>query len=158
MSNPYGASAQTYRIQSVMTASAAQRVAMLYDRAITWLQEAKAAIERGDVKARHDANNHAGEIIVHLQATLDLEKGGEIAANLSRLYRFMLNRMIQIDLRNDAKAADDVIGLLRPLSEAWHALDAQIVAEAGASGRASGQQGYGQNAAAGAYSRVSATA
>ncbi|MEN2979446.1 flagellar export chaperone FliS [Tistrella bauzanensis] len=157
MNNPYGASAQTYRIQSVMTASPAQRVAMLYDRAITWLLEAKAAIERGDVRARHTANDRAGEIINHLRATLDMNRGAEIAANLDRLYRFMLTRMIQIDLRNDAKAADDVIGLLRPLAEAWHALDAQMVAEAGAAGRTAGQQSYGQGNATG-QNRITATA
>jgi len=113
-------SARTYQTQQVMTASPAQLVAMLYDRAILSLREAVRAIEAGDIQARFNANKRACEIITHLWTTLDIERGGEIAANLSRLYSFMLSRLAFVDVRNDPEPALEAIALLEPLRESWN--------------------------------------
>jgi flagellar protein FliS len=113
-------SARTYQTQQVMTASPAQLVAMLYDKAILSLREAVRAIEAGDIQARFNANKRAGDIITHLFTTLDVERGGEIAANLSRLYTFMLSRLTFVDVRNDPEPAREVIALLEPLRESWN--------------------------------------
>ncbi|MDI5818780.1 flagellar protein FliS, partial [Salmonella enterica subsp. enterica serovar Kentucky] len=40
------------------------------------------------------------------------EKGGEIATNLSELYDYMIRRLLQANLRNDAQAIEEVEGLL----------------------------------------------
>jgi flagellar protein FliS len=105
-----------------MTASPAKLVAMLYEKAILSLKEAVRAIEAGDVQARFNANQRAGEIITHLWTTLDRERGGEIADNLSRLYAFMTGRLTYVDVRNDPEPAREVIALLEPLRESWDAL------------------------------------
>jgi flagellar protein FliS len=114
------ASARTYQTQQVMTASPAKLVAMLYDKAILSLREAIRAIENGDIQTRFNANKRAGDIISHLWTTLDVERGGEIAANLSRLYSFMLSRLTFVDVRNDPEPAREVIALLEPLRDSWH--------------------------------------
>jgi len=111
-----------YRTQQVMTASPAQLVYMLYDRTISSLKEAIAAIEAGDIETRWRANNRAIEIINHLWSTLDLKSGGEIARNLDRLYPFMTMRLVQVDLRNNPVPAREVIALLEPLRDAWREL------------------------------------
>lgn len=111
-----------YRTQQVMTASPAQLVFMLYDRAIGSLREAVAAIEAGDIEGRWRANNRAIEIINHLWSTLDLESGGEIARNLDRLFPFMTMRLAQVDIRNNPVPAREVIKLLEPLRDAWREL------------------------------------
>jgi flagellar protein FliS len=103
-----------------MTASPAKLVAMLYDKAILSLRETIHAIEKGDIQARFNANKRAGDIITHLWTTLDIERGGEIAANLSRLYSFMLSRLTFVDVRNDPEPAREVIALLEPLRESWN--------------------------------------
>ena len=113
---------KTYGTQQVMTASPAELVALLYDKAIVSLREAIQAIEKGAVNERWTANNKATEIITHLMNTLDYEAGGEIAQNLQQLYRFMLDRLFEVDMRNDADAARGVIGLLEPLRDSWREL------------------------------------
>jgi len=105
-----------------MTASPAMLVAMLLDKAIAALNEASAAIDRGDIAGRHNANRKAIDIVAHLWGTLDLDRGGEIAANLDRLYAFMMRRLGDIDIKNEAQAAHDVIKLLDPLRKSWHEL------------------------------------
>ena len=113
---------QNYQTQQIMTASPAGLVVLLYDKAISRLNEAVGAIERGDIEARHTTNRKAIDIIAHLWSTLDLEQGGEIAGNLNRIYSFMMERLADVDSKNDPQAARDVIALLDPLRRSWRQL------------------------------------
>ncbi len=111
-----------YQTQQIMTASPAMLVFMLFDKAISSLNLAIRAIEEDDIEGRWRANNRAMEIVSHLQMTLNMELGGEVAENLDRLYGFMLNRLPRVDMKNDPKPAEDVIKLLAPLRESWREL------------------------------------
>ncbi len=132
---------QSYGTQQVMTSSPSKLIALLYDKAIVSLKEAVQAIEDGQIERRWKANTKAIEIITHLANTLDHEGGGEIASNLDRLYEFMLQRLLNVDLKNDAQAATEVIKLLQPLRDSWHQLAHEPAAQearAGASAPAAG--------------------
>jgi flagellar protein FliS len=111
-----------YQTQQIMTASSAMLVFMLFDKAISSLNAAVRAIAANDVQERWRANNRAMEVIFHLQMTLNMELGGEVAENLDRLYGFMLNRLPRVDMKNDPKPAEEVIELLEPLRESWREL------------------------------------
>ena len=111
-----------YLTQQIMSASPAKLVAMLHDKAITSLQEAVAAIEESDVQARHNANRKAIDVIAHLWSTLDLEQGGEIAANLGRIYDYMIRRLADVDFKQDPEAAREIIALLGSLRKSWYEL------------------------------------
>ncbi len=113
---------QNYQTQQIMTASPAGLVVLLYDKAMSLLNETAAAIERGDIEARHTSNRKAIDIIAHLWSTLDLEQGGEIAGNLNKIYSFMMERLADVDSKNDPQAARDVIALLDPLRKSWRQL------------------------------------
>ena len=125
--------ATAYQNQQIMTASPAMLVTLLYERAIRALSEAVRAAEQGDIQGRFNHTQRAGDIITHLWSTLDETRGGEIATNLGELYRFMLRRLGDLNVRNDLQAARDVIGLLEPLAESWR----QIAAQGGPAGAAS---------------------
>ena len=114
--------AHTYRQQQVNTASPAKMVYMLYDKTLSRLQEAQNAIERKDIQGRCNANCSAQELIAHLSNTLDMDQGGEISANLERLYTHCLVRLMDVDRHNDTTAAQEVIDLLTPLRDSWAAL------------------------------------
>lgn len=114
--------ARNYQTQALMTASPAELVAMLFERAIHLLRETERAIEEGRIEARHNANTKAMEIIHHLDMTLDREQGGEIAERLAALYSFVLRRLADVDRLNDADIPRDMIGLLEPLRESWRTL------------------------------------
>ena len=114
--------ARNYQTQALMTASPAELVAMLFERAIHLLRETERAIEEGRIEARHNANTKAMEIIHHLDMTLDREQGGEIAERLAALYGFVLRRLADVDRLNDADIPRDMIGLLEPLRESWRTL------------------------------------
>ena len=119
-----------YLVQQIMSASPARRVAMLYDRAISLLNEAVEAIEAGDIERRWRCNAKATEVVCQLWEALDMDQGSDIAANLGQLYEFIVRRMTDIDIGNDAQAAREVIGLLEPLRRSWHELATTQAAEA----------------------------
>jgi flagellar protein FliS len=114
-----------YLTQQVMTASPAKLVSMLYDKVVISLKEAIAAIEAGEIETRWRANARATEILSHMWATLDVDKGGEIARNLDQLFSYMLSRLPEVDLRNDPAPAREVIELIGPLRDSWRELAKQ---------------------------------
>lgn len=117
--------AQAYRLQRILTSSPAMRVALLYDEATRCLNEVVNAVDRKDVKGRWAANNRAQMIIEYLRGTLNMEQGGEIAANLDRIYGYILGTLHLVDVNNDAKPAKDAIRLLDPLRNSWTTLARQ---------------------------------
>lgn len=58
-----------------------------------------------------------------LKASLNVEAGGELAANLFALYEYLGYRLIQANLNNDAAALDEVNGRLTELREAWEGME-----------------------------------
>lgn len=110
---------ETYGTQQVMTGNPATLVALLYDKAVMSLRTAIEAIRENEIEKRWKANNKAVEIIKHLMMTLDAEKGGEIASNLEAVYGYILRRLLDVDMKNDARAAEEVIQLLEPLRASW---------------------------------------
>jgi flagellar protein FliS len=113
---------QNYGPEQVMAADPVTLVAMLYDKAVLSLKAAVQAIHKDEIEVRWKNSHRAREIINHLFMTLDLEKGGEIASNLEALYAYMLQRLLDVDVKNDARAAEEVIELLEPLRASWSEL------------------------------------
>jgi flagellar protein FliS len=113
---------QNYGPEQVMAADPVTLVAMLYDKAVLSLKAAVQAIHKDKIEVRWKNSHRAREIINHLFMTLDLEKGGEIASNLEALYAYMLQRLLDVDVKNDARAAEEVIELLEPLRASWSEL------------------------------------
>src|SRR4030095_13745197 len=69
-----------YRRTEAQSASPLQLVVMLYDGALQFLNEARAAQARGDMRARGAALRRVTAIVAECQSTLDLESGGGVAA------------------------------------------------------------------------------
>ena len=113
---------QTCQTEHVMTSDPATLVAMLYDKAVSCLKAAVQAIHSNEIETCWKNNHRAQEIINHLFLTLDLEKGGEVASNLEALYGYMLLRLPDVDVNNDARVAEEVIELLEPLRASWSEL------------------------------------
>lgn len=115
--NPQGM-AQQYLKQKIEQAGPIEQVLMLYDGAMKFLLQAKAAIERGDIEARCNANRRAMEIVAYLIDMVNPETGGEAAKKLFGIYSSMLRRMLQIDFANDARVCDELVAHIRSLRTA----------------------------------------
>ena len=127
MSIPHTGGAQAYRRIQAESRSPVDLVLMLYDGALRFTGEARRAMARNDVPARAAAVDRVLAIIAELQNTLDVDRGGPIAAELDRLYTYMNTRLLDVTVRQDAAPLDDVQKVLTTLRDGW----AQI-AETGA--------------------------
>jgi flagellar protein FliS len=90
------------------------------------------ATGRGEIAEKGAQISWAYSIIAGLRESLDGAQGGEIAANLDRLYDYMGRRLIEANRTNAPELLDEVSELLRPLKTAWDALpeDARSAAPA----------------------------
>ena len=120
--NGYGAYNQAYKKAAVSTVDQGKLIVMLYDGAIKFLNQAIEKMESGENYEAHTNLVRAKTIIAELLASLNMEKGGEIASNLQRLYTFMFNQLIDANLEKDATRVDHVVRLLKELRESWKAV------------------------------------
>jgi flagellar protein FliS len=105
---------------SVQTADPHTLVGLLYDALLQSIAEARGAMARGDTLAKGAALGKAVRILEEgLKAGLNLRDGGEIAANLRQLYAYSTLRLTQANLRNDAKALEEVSQLIEPIAQSW---------------------------------------
>ena len=113
------ASPAAYKQQSIMTAPPERLVVMLYDGAIRFFFQAAAAM-REQARATAKERMDRGEAIIdHLIATLDMERGGQIAANLEGIYVFCKRLLREARAEQDADKVDAVRGYLAELRESW---------------------------------------
>ena len=102
----------TYRQQSVLTASPGQLVVMLYDGALRFLGQAATAMRADDHLAADAKLRRAEAIVDELHMTLDKERGGEIASRLEGIYVFCKRQLIEARIERDAGRIEKVSELL----------------------------------------------
>lgn len=117
--NPYGGYQNAYRKAAVGTMDQNKLIVMLYDGAIRHLKQALMNMQDGNIEKIHNSLVKSKNIISELMASLDLERGGEIAKNLQSLYTFMFGQLIEANVQKDPKPVENVLGLLMQLRDAW---------------------------------------
>ncbi|MFZ8859034.1 MAG: flagellar export chaperone FliS [Thermocrinis sp.] len=119
MNNPY-------LENMVANANPIRLVMMLYEKAINCLES---ALEIGDTedfdmqKSKYEDMGRALEIISVLDATLDMEKGREIAKNLREIYRSLMDELTHQMLKEDKQRLEKVIKILKNLKSAWEEVE-----------------------------------
>lgn len=108
---------------SVRNSNPHQLVVLLLAGARQAILLARGGIEQKDVPLKGSSITRAIDIILNgLRASLDQEKGGQIATNLGSLYEYMARRLLRANLENDIAALDEVLRLLTEVQEAWEAI------------------------------------
>lgn len=113
---------KAYQDISVTTQNKGNLVVMLYDGAIKFLKLAVKNIEEQNPQEKGKYIARAQDIISELNVVLDMKVGGEIAANLRRLYLYMNNRLNEANVKQDTKKIQEVIALLEELNQSWKAI------------------------------------
>lgn len=94
-------------------------ISMLFDGVFESVSVAKGAIERGDLAVKSQQLNKAMSILRSLQDSLDMESEPKISANFNDLYAYCIDQLTEVSVSQDCKILDEVISLLKPLSDAW---------------------------------------
>ncbi|HWG75737.1 MAG TPA: flagellar export chaperone FliS [Steroidobacteraceae bacterium] len=104
-------------------------VLMLIDGAQERLAIARGCLERnqrGDIARKAQALTQCMHIIGELRGSLNLEKGGELAHNLSDLYEYMLRQLLRANADNKVAYITEVASLLGEIRSAWIAIGPQV--------------------------------
>lgn len=103
----------------VLSATPARLTVLLFEHLEVVLRRAQTAIRNEQIELRVTNLGRAREIVSELLGTLDLERGGEIAIDLSMLYGFLLSELVDVGMRRDAVRLGRLIGIVNTLSTAF---------------------------------------
>jgi len=117
----------------VADASPTRLVQIMFEHILANLATASGHMQRitanrpvKDVIAKGHAIGRAVRLIGQLNQTLNMEKGGEVAENLTRLYDYMLRRLTLANATNDAQLVAEIAKLIQEIKSGWD----QIVTDA----------------------------
>lgn len=97
-------------------------IQMLMEGFLARVNSAKGAMAHGDIEAKSRYISNAMGIIGGLIDGLDMERGGELSANLCGLYEYINIRLLEANLHNSVEILDEVAALLKNIKEAWDAI------------------------------------
>jgi flagellar protein FliS len=111
--------AHAYLQTQVTTTTQGELLLLLYDGAIKFLTQAKDKIAERDYAGKGILISKALDIVNELDASLNMEKGGELAQNLHKLYFYCSTRLLNANLKMDVAFIDEVIKILSGLRGAY---------------------------------------
>jgi flagellar secretion chaperone FliS len=123
----------SYQNTTIKTATAMELVLMVYNECITTLEKAEKAFDiEGPERIERIGNNllHAQDCITELALSLDMEQGGEIAENLSRLYDFMTRHLSQANVKKEKTPVTEVKEMMLELRGSWEQVAQQAPSDA----------------------------
>ena len=106
-----------YNNSKVLTASPAELTLMLYDVAIKFTNIAIMAIEKKDVEKAHNNIVKVEKIINEFRATLDSKY--EVSKDFDRVYVYMLQRLLEGNIKKDPEILEEVNTHLRSMRDTW---------------------------------------
>ncbi len=112
-------SARQYQQAQFQTVDRGQLLLMMFDGGERFLSQAEQKLTGGDVPGFLQSLGRAQAVIAELLSTLDHQKGGEIARNLERLYRFMLDHLLEANLSKSSRHVGQVRRILGIIGGAY---------------------------------------
>lgn len=97
-------------------------IQMLMGGFLMQVNAAKGAIIRDNFEEKSTHISRAISIIGGLIDGIDIERGGSIAENLTRLYEYINTKLFQASAENSVEILDEVADLMRSVKEAWDAI------------------------------------
>lgn len=96
----------------------------LYDGALERIAAARGCLDHGLLAEKCRLLTRALAIVGELRGSLDLVRGGAIAAHLDDLYDYVTRKLLEANASNRVELLDEVTSLLRELRSAWGAVAA----------------------------------
>lgn len=113
------ASAQAYREAEVLTASPTRLVVITFDAILVALTRARSGFTMANSGVSLPALDKARVLLGDLLASLDRDRGGDLAARLASVYVFTLAELSELGVHPNLTRLDRVISMLRHLRDAF---------------------------------------
>lgn len=115
----YNAYTARYLEADVMSRPKEWLVPLLYEHLLASLKRAVVQIEARDFQGKAASLNKASAIVFELLASLDREKGGELATRLAGLYAYFASEITAVGRSLDLAHLGKLIDMVASLHESW---------------------------------------
>ncbi len=119
MASPNMAGYQAYQKNKYETASPHRLTLMLYNGAIQFAGKAKEAIQQNDIAETNRYVQKTQDIIYELISSLNTKEGGELALNLKKLYFYIIDLLLEANIKKEISPLDETVVMLQELKSAW---------------------------------------
>ncbi|BEE19433.1 flagellar protein FliS [Aeromonas enteropelogenes] len=102
-----------------------QLVLMLMDGLLDEIARAEGHILAKQFERKGQAISKCLQILGGLDSALDMEKGGELAANLHRIYDYCGQKLFEISVSNNVAGFAEVRSILGELKDGWEVMARQ---------------------------------
>lgn len=106
-----------YTTNKILTASPAEVTLMLYEGAIKFCNIAIIAIEQNDMEKAHTNIKKTQRIIEEFRNTLDRKYA--VAEDFDRIYTYLLQRLVEANIKKDKEILEEVNTHLRSVRDTW---------------------------------------
>ncbi len=115
--------ADSYKATAVSTATPGALILMLFDGALSFIARAEYGFTLDSLARRneevHNNLTKAQSILRELQVSLDLDRGGEFSTQLFGLYDFMIDQLLEANVKKEVDRVQTVKNFLRDIRDAW---------------------------------------
>ena len=106
-----------YNNSKILTASPAELTLMLYDGAIKFCNIAIMGVEQNDIEKAHVNIRKVEKIIEEFRSTLDRKYA--VAEDFDRIYVYLLQRLLEANVKKDKAILEEVNMHLRSMRDNW---------------------------------------
>lgn len=110
---------KAYKKTAITTSDPMDLLVALYDGFLRFGMQAREQLQREDRGAAGASLSKAIAIVNELNVSLDSGQGEEFAERLGAVYTFVMQELVQCNLKGDPERLDAVLELMRGLRDAW---------------------------------------
>jgi len=103
----------------VLTASPEQLQLMLYDGAIRFCEQGRAAINAGEIENSFNLLGKAEKIVMELNSSMRDELAPETCDRMRSLYLFCYDRIVTANFKKEIDPLEEALQVLRHMRETW---------------------------------------
>lgn len=107
----------TYKQNSVTTASPGELTLMLYNGCLKFLAKAKVAIQEKNIQEKNNNLLRVQAILSELRATLNMDIA--ISQQILPLYEYMNRRLIEANVQNDIAIIEEIEEMTLEFRDTW---------------------------------------
>lgn len=112
-----------YLKMKISDMSSRELIVFMYESSIKLMEESKETIKNGDLQGTHERLNRARNVFLHLLGTLNVEEGGDIAAKLSGLYAYFIEKITMANTTKNPDELDEILPLVNEIKDSWENME-----------------------------------
>ncbi|GAB4108262.1 MAG: flagellar export chaperone FliS [Phycisphaeraceae bacterium] len=118
-----------YLKTKIMTASPEELRLMLYDGALKFCRQARAALEKKNYEESYNNLMRAQKIVLELSTSLNHDADPQLCQRLSALYTYVYRLLVDANMQRKTSILDEAIKLIEYERETWRLLMEKLASQ-----------------------------